>query len=103
MKSQKTVAQKLADFINELDYAHLPLEVIDRSKALLLDQIGCQLIGSTMPWNGAVYQYVRQNKCGGPATVVNYGDRVPVEEAVFVNGTFGQGCELDDYYDQGGG
>ena len=28
---------------------------------------------------------------------------VPVDDAALVNGTFAQGCELDDYYDQGGG
>ena len=46
---------------------------------------------------------MKENKQGGPATIVNYGDKVPVDDAAFVNGTFGQGCELDDYYDQGGG
>jgi 2-methylcitrate dehydratase PrpD len=46
---------------------------------------------------------VKENKHGGPATIVNHGDKVPVDDAALVNGTFGQGCELDDYYDQGGG
>ena len=70
---------------------------------ILLDQLGCQLLGSGVAWNQAVYRLVKDNKQGGPATIVNYGDKAPVDDAAFVNGTFGQGCELDDYYDQGGG
>ena len=103
MSSKETVAQKLSLFVCGMDYERLPAEVIDRLKDLLLDQLWCQLIGSTVAWNQSVYQFVRENKHGGPATIVNHGDKVPVDDAAFVNGTFGQGCELDDYYDQGGG
>ena len=103
MSSNETVAQKLSAFVCGMDYEKLPAEVIDRLKDLLLDQLGCQLIGSTLEWNQSVYKFVKENKHGGPATIVNHGDKVPVDDAALVNGTFGQGCELDDYYDQGGG
>ena len=103
MSSNETAAQKLSAFVCGMDYEKLPAEVIDRLKDLLLDQLGCQLIGSTLEWNQSVYKFVKENKHGGPATIVNHGDKVPVDDAAFVNGTFGQGCELDDYYDQGGG
>jgi 2-methylcitrate dehydratase PrpD len=103
MDSKQTLAQTLAAFVCELDYTKLPQEVVRRAKDLFLDQLGCQLLGSLMEWNQAVYRVVKENKQGGPATIVNYGDKVPVDDAAFVNGTFAQGCELDDYYDQGGG
>ena len=100
---QPTAARKLADFICELSYRHVPAEAVFRCRELLLDQLGCQLIGASMPWNQPVYQFVKDTKNGGPARIVKYGTRVPVDDAVLVNGTFAQGCELDDYYDQGGG
>src|ERR1051325_6407591 len=103
MTATKTVAQTLAAYIHGLDYSEIPPEVAARAKALLLDQLGCELIGSTGEWNQAVYRFVHENKQGGPATIVSYGDHVPPDDAALVNGTFGQGCELDDYYDQGGG
>jgi 2-methylcitrate dehydratase PrpD len=103
MNAQETVAQKLAGFICQLDFRQVPADAVERCKALLLDQLGCQLIGSIMPWNQPVYRFVKENKSGGPARIVKYGDRVPLDDAVLVNGTFAQGCELDDYYDQGGG
>src|ERR1041384_1630408 len=103
MTGTKTVAQTLAAHIYGLDYSDVPPECAARIKALLLDQLGCELIGSTVEWNQAVYRFVHENKQGGPATIVSYGDHVPLDDAVLVNGTFGQGCALDDYYDQGGG
>jgi 2-methylcitrate dehydratase PrpD len=103
MRSTQTVAQMLAGFLCELQYEQLPSEIILREKSLLLDQLGCQLLGSTLAWNRPVYDFVREHKSGGPATIVNHGDKAALDDAVLVNGTFGQGCELDDYYDQGGG
>ncbi|HEY7168358.1 MAG TPA: MmgE/PrpD family protein [Candidatus Binatia bacterium] len=103
MRADSTIAESLAAYIHDLNYGDLPPEVVERLKELLLDQLGCEVIGSTVEWNQPVYRFVRENKHGGAATVVNYGDRVPLDDAALVNGTFGQGCELDDYYDQGGG
>jgi 2-methylcitrate dehydratase PrpD len=103
MNARQTAAQKLAGFICDLDYRHIPVETVARCRELLLDQLGCQLIGATMPWNQPVYRFVKDTKSAGPARIVKYGDPVPIDDAVLVNGTFAQGCELDDYYDQGGG
>jgi 2-methylcitrate dehydratase PrpD len=100
---RQTAAEKLAGFICDLDYPHIPVAAVALCRDLLLDQLGCQLIGAGMQWNQPVYRLVKETKSGGPARIVKYGDRVPLDDAVLVNGTFAQGCELDDYYDQGGG
>lgn len=103
MTSNPTVAESLAVFIGALDCADLPPDAVRYGKTLLLDQLGCQLLGSTVEWNQTARRFVAENKSGGPAAIVNFGKKVPLDDAVFVNGTFAQGCELDDYYDQGGG
>jgi len=103
MNLRQTAAQKLADFICDLDNRHIPVDAFARCRDLLLDQLGCQLIGASMQWNQPVYRFVKDTKSGGPARIIKYGDRVPLDDAVLVNGTFAQGCELDDYYDQRGG
>ena len=103
MTIAQTAARKLAEFICELSDRQIPADAVARCRDLLLDQLGCQLIGSVMPWNRPVYQFVTDKKSPGPSQVIKYGDRVPLDDAVLVNGTFAQGCELDDYYDQGGG
>jgi 2-methylcitrate dehydratase PrpD len=103
MASAKTVAQTLGAFVSELSYQQIPPEVVSQTKDFLLDQLGCQLLGSTVEWNRAVYEFIKKYRHGGPSSIVNHGDKVPADDAAFVNGTFGQGCELDDYYDRGGG
>jgi len=103
MIANPTVAERLAAFIGALDCTDLPADVIRYSKALLLDQLGCQLLGSTVEWNQSARRFIAENKTGGPVAIVTFGKKVPLDDAVFVNGTFAQGCELDDYYDQGGG
>src|SRR5690349_12805508 len=103
MTSNPTVAESLAVFIGAIDCADLPPDAIRYGKTLLLDQLGCQLLGSTVEWNQTARRFVTENKSGGPAAIVNFDKKVPLDDAVFVNGTFAQGCELDDYYDQGGG
>ena len=47
----QTAAQKLADFICALDHSHIRPEAVARCRELLLDQLGCQLVGASVPWN----------------------------------------------------
>ena len=96
MTEQGTLAQRLAERIVALRYDVLPADVVARAKDAVIDQLGVQLIGSTMAWNNTIYEVV--NEAGGRAesTVVNHGTKLPAHEAAFVNATFGQGCELDD-------
>jgi 2-methylcitrate dehydratase PrpD len=91
------VAAQLATFVADLRYEDLPDEVIAAAKRLLLDQLACELIGSTLPWVEPAIVLARMSK-GAPeqATTVNHGDRLLAAEAAFLNATFGQACEMDD-------
>jgi len=90
-------ARRLARFARELRYDELPKEVIDKAKELILDQVGCELAGSTLPWSKATYEYIRDDKGQREeSTVVNYGLRTTVQDAAFANANFGRGGEVDD-------
>ena len=43
--------RQLAGFVSRLHYEDLPKAVIRKAKALILDQLGCQLAGSVLPWS----------------------------------------------------
>lgn len=90
------ITEKLAAHAVKVRYQDLPPEVIEKAKDCILDQIGVELIGSTLEWNKIAYQYVADMGGRSESTVVNYGINVPALDAAFVNATFGQGCELDD-------
>jgi 2-methylcitrate dehydratase PrpD len=91
-------SKRLARFLSELRYNDLSNEVVERTKELVLDQLGIQLATSTTPEGLALYKYIQGVGGLGESTVVNYGDKVRAENAVFINAAFGHGFELDDTY-----
>ncbi|MFH1088163.1 MAG: MmgE/PrpD family protein, partial [Chloroflexota bacterium] len=99
----ETIAQRLGKYIVQLEYGALPKAVVEETKAALLDQLGCQLIGSTLHWNRVVHDYVAGFEGRGESTIVNYGTRALAHDAAYANGTFGQGAELDQSFDRAGG
>jgi 2-methylcitrate dehydratase PrpD len=98
-----TVAERLAEHIASLDYSNLPPAVIDRTKDALLDQLGCQLVGSTLGHCGVFYDFINGFAGQPEATVVNRDLKTWAHDAAFVNATFGHACEIDDHIDTGGG
>jgi 2-methylcitrate dehydratase PrpD len=92
-----TIAAHFGRYIAGLRYEQLPKSVIDATKALILDQLACQLIGSTVPWVAPALQLVElSDGAAEESTIVNRKQKALVADAVFANATFGQACELDD-------
>ena len=93
MNETKTLAQ----FIADINYKDLTPQVIEKTKGLILDQLGCELAFATLPWNEAVYRYIK-DKSGprGESTIVYYGLKTTMEDAAFANAVFGHGFEMDD-------
>ncbi|MBM4299237.1 MAG: MmgE/PrpD family protein, partial [Deltaproteobacteria bacterium] len=90
------ITEKLAQHTARVRFTDIPAAAIEKAKDCILDQIGVELIGSTLEWNKIAYRYVVDMGGRGESTVVNYGAKTPALDAAFVNATFGQGCELDD-------
>lgn len=95
--SRETIALQLTRFVTALKYDNLPIDVINHTKALVLDQLGVELIGSTLEWTQPVLRLIEYAPSSNKeSTIVNYGNKTVAWDAAFVNATFGQGCELDD-------
>ncbi|HXG50034.1 MAG TPA: MmgE/PrpD family protein [candidate division Zixibacteria bacterium] len=90
------ITKRLATHVAKVRYEQIPGEAIAKAKDCILDQLGVELIGSTLDWNKIVYRYVLEIGGRPESTIIHYGNRVPALDAAFVNATFGQGCELDD-------
>ncbi len=52
-------SRKLIQWIHALQYPQLPERVVDQTKALVLDHLGCQLAGATLPWSRSLLEYFR--------------------------------------------
>jgi 2-methylcitrate dehydratase PrpD len=92
----------LVGFAAGLRYSGLPDEVVAKAKDLFVNSWGVQLASSTLPWSKTIYRFWRDQGGTPQSTVVNYGDRQPALNAVFVNGTFAHGFELDDNHGRSG-
>src|SRR5258707_178457 len=90
------ITEKLAAHTAKVRFEDIPPEAIEKAKDCILDQVGAELIGSTLEWNKIAYRYVTDMGGRAESTIVNYGAKAPVLDAAFVNAIFGQGCELDD-------
>lgn len=83
--------------VKKVRYEDLPPEVVEKAKELILDQLGCELAGSTLPWGQATYNYIRDNRTvKKESTVVNYGLKTLAQDAAFANASFGRSVEVDD-------
>ncbi len=90
-------SRTLARFAAKLAYGDLPGNVVQKTKELILDQLGCQLAGSTLPWTRPAYEYVVDGKGERQeSTVIYYGFRTSAQDAAFANASFGHGTMGDD-------
>lgn len=89
-------ADVLAKNIAELKYDDIPEDVVYKAKLLIIDQLGCQIGFSGLPWSQAAHRYALRRKSAGESTVVVYGDKMNAEDAAFCNSVFGHGFEMDD-------
>ena len=91
-----TVSQRLATWTTELRFEDVPTDVVELTKLLLLDQLGLQLRGSTLPHVAPVLAVAK--RLAGPieSTITGASWRASAPQAAWVNGTLGHSTEFDD-------
>jgi 2-methylcitrate dehydratase PrpD len=90
-------SEKLASFAINVRFEDFSPAEIALIKERILDQIGCQLMASTLSSNRPFYDYVSEMGAAGRCTVAGKDRRLAPTDAAFINATFGQGCEMDDF------
>lgn len=88
----------LATWVGALTLEDVPRDVADRAKHLLLDGLGCSLIGAQLPWSRVATDAVLRMESGGDAVLIGTGRTSSAPAAAVLNGTFIQGFELDDFH-----
>jgi 2-methylcitrate dehydratase PrpD len=90
---------RLAAWVAKTTLADVPASVRDRAKHLILDGIGCALIGAQLPVSRIGVQGVTALDNAGDAALVGWGGRATsATSAAMLNSSFIQGFELDDYH-----
>ena len=84
---KKYYAETLADFIYDLEFNHIPADVIRKAKVSILDNLGLALGGSDSKATQAVLSVVRRFSEPKESTVFRFGDHLSANFAALVNGT----------------
>ena len=80
------------------DTGRHPPDLVERAKHLLLDGLGCGLIGAQLPWSRIATEAVLDLEGRGDTAVIGTGQTTSGPAAAVLNGTFIQGFELDDFH-----
>jgi aconitate decarboxylase len=97
----KGVTGALSTWLADLSLADIPENVRERAKYLLLDGIGCALVGARLPWSTLAVETVTRFEGTGDKTIIGWGRSTGGPAAALLNGTFIQGFELDDFHPLG--
>ncbi len=89
---------RLASWVAGLTLGDVPHAVAERAKHLLLDGMGCALVGAQLPWSRVATDAVLGMEGCGEAVVIGTGRATGAPAAAVLNGTFIQGFELDDFH-----
>ncbi|MDT5223989.1 MAG: hypothetical protein QOG19_1396 [Mycobacterium sp.] len=89
---------RLATWVADLTLNDVPRPVLERAKYLLLDGVGCALVGAQLPWSRVATRAVLGMESPGGTAVIGTGLTTSAPAAAVLNGTFVQGFELDDFH-----
>ena len=95
--------QRLARFAVDLSYGKIPREVVERSKACILDTLAVSLYGSTKPWSRTISGFVRDSGLRGRSTVLGEDFSAQPAQATLANGVMAHAFELDNVRQPGAG
>lgn len=90
-----TIIDQLAQFSRSVEFDDLPAAVVEETKRLVLDSLGCGLAGMNNLKGRAGREFVRAFGAACEATVIGFGDKVPVLAASFANGELISALDLD--------
>jgi len=79
-----------------MSIADVPTEAVDITKKLVMDQLGLQMRGATLPNVAAVARLVAAAGGTPESTVIGTRLRASAPSAAYANGTFGHACQYDD-------
>jgi len=91
---EKTVSEKLAEFIHDLTYRDLPQEVRELAKLRILDTLSCAVAGRDLP-HCKVATEVAKKSTGG-STLIGHREKVALLDAVLANGVMIHSIVQDD-------
>ncbi|WP_167097578.1 MmgE/PrpD family protein [Mycobacterium sp. DL592] len=89
---------RLVNWARTLTWDDVPDSVRRRAAHLVLDGLGCALIGAQLPWSRVATEAVLAIEGAGSAPVIGTGLTTTPAGTALLNSAFIQGFELDDFH-----
>ena len=93
-----TLVQQIAANVLGVSATTIPAEVVEHTKALILDSIGCALAAADEPVFARASQVLAQLGGSADCTVIGSARRVNLPQAVLLNGILIRALDLNDAY-----
>jgi 2-methylcitrate dehydratase len=93
-----TLVQQIAANVLGVSATTIPAEVVEHTKALILDSIGCALAAADEPVFARASQVLAQLGGSADCTVIGSSRRVNLPQAVLLNGILIRALDLNDAY-----
>jgi 2-methylcitrate dehydratase PrpD len=95
-KKEMGITKQLAEFLCRLDFEEIPHQVVDLSKAHILDCIGVGLSGFTLSSSKRILSFVKSSGGNLQASVWGSGLKTSAQMAAFANGYMAHVLDWDD-------
>ena len=89
------VTDQLAAYVSSVRSTEITAPVVDHTRRVVLDTLGCMLLGGTLPAGRVASRYVESFGGAQEATVIGARLRAPAPLAALANGTAAHADELD--------
>ncbi len=94
------VTRRLAEFVAGLRYEDLPAAVLDRTRACMLDNLGCALLGNTLDAAQRLVAVARETGSAPQAAIFGTPHRASITDATLVNSAAAHVFEYDDVHNR---
>jgi 2-methylcitrate dehydratase PrpD len=98
----KTILENFAEYFANARFEHLPPEVVEKTKLLIVDYLGVSIAGLKMDFPKMTIDYLESLEGVGQATMMGAKRKVPVIHAALGNGVSGHALDMDDGFRYGG-
>lgn len=91
-----SLTEKWAEFLTKIKFEDLPPEVVEQTKMLILDSIGCAFGGYTLTWGKKVVSLGRDLGGKPESTVIGSGDKLGSVNTAYVNAKMSNVMDMDE-------
>ncbi|RMY50412.1 hypothetical protein D0865_06919, partial [Hortaea werneckii] len=91
---------RLSNWVSSVQLGDIPSNVVERTKYLILDGIGCAILGAQLPWSKRATDICTSMEPGGHCSLIGWDKHVSPRTAALLNSTYIQGFELDDVHSE---